>query len=322
MTKPISQTRDKAETRTGKFLQRLALTLSGTSFLFAGYFAGVTTSHAAMGTIDTRNDFPYVVRIDMGNGSYCSGVVTSDNLVTTAAHCVFDLDTKVLTDARQIQVFFRDIYGAQKSVGVRNIFIPDGYRKVEPLRFSSMANQFLQVRQDVAILIPDDVIEVEGYSHWITELLQHPYSDYLSRVACPDYRYCTNLSATQEDDLVQILTKELGPLRDVKALIVGYGGFACRQFIKDDEGHDDCQRDNQKRVAEAPLAQSANGTARKPSNGGLSENLYGERRNLLTRCSQPDEERAQLAKVKWSERRDHPLSLKYEACIRDIMLAR
>jgi hypothetical protein len=57
---------------------------------------------------------------------------------------------------------------------------------------------------------------------------------------------------------------------------------------------------------------------------GLSEKLYSERRSQAADCSYPfgGEITTELAKSKWNERRDHPLWLKYEACRRDIMLAR
>jgi hypothetical protein len=57
---------------------------------------------------------------------------------------------------------------------------------------------------------------------------------------------------------------------------------------------------------------------------GLNEKLYAERRSQAADCSYPfgGEIATELAKSKWSERRDHPLWLKYEACRRDIMLAR
>jgi hypothetical protein len=57
---------------------------------------------------------------------------------------------------------------------------------------------------------------------------------------------------------------------------------------------------------------------------GLNEKLYSERGSQAADCSYPlgGEITTELAKIKWSERRDHPLWLKYESCRRDIMLAR
>jgi hypothetical protein len=55
---------------------------------------------------------------------------------------------------------------------------------------------------------------------------------------------------------------------------------------------------------------------------GLSERVYKERETKTTQCKLSDEEENTLKLVKIKERRDHPLWLKRETCLRNIMLGR
>jgi hypothetical protein len=110
---------------------------------------------------------------------------------------------------------------------------------------------------DSSLSTPDTIIEIDGYSHWITELLIQPYSDYLTKIGCFGLLHsCAKPTKAQEDYLVGIIRNELGNLTSARALVVGYGGFACRQYTINADGDDDCQRDGQRRSAEAPLVPS------------------------------------------------------------------
>jgi hypothetical protein len=55
---------------------------------------------------------------------------------------------------------------------------------------------------------------------------------------------------------------------------------------------------------------------------GLSDSVYKRRSKTLDQCQLSDEEERALKLVKRKERRDHPLYLKREACVRNIMLGR
>jgi Trypsin/PAN domain len=244
---PEHETSNNVTTRTN-FKAAILLLLV---FVFNGHRA-----EAAMGEVDVENEFPYVVRVDLGNGS-CSGVVTSDNLVTTAAHCIWDAEEKTMRQPNELKIRYTDISGAAKSVRVRKVFITPGYERFASWRQITWSSNFERAQQDVAILIPDEVIEVDGYAHWITELLLPPFSDFIDQVDCRglDGR-CDKPTDAQTVQLVDIVKKELGPLNAVRSLVVGYGGFACEKYTIDKDGNDDCRRDGRRRYAEAPLLET------------------------------------------------------------------
>ncbi len=55
---------------------------------------------------------------------------------------------------------------------------------------------------------------------------------------------------------------------------------------------------------------------------GLSERVYRERHTKIAQCKLSDEEENTLKLVNSKERRDHPITRKHEACVRNIMLGR
>jgi secreted trypsin-like serine protease len=63
-----------------------------TSFLLIAA-AAIGPAGAMIGTKDTENKYPYVVRLGYGGSdtrSFCSGVTSPAGIVSTAAHCVWD----------------------------------------------------------------------------------------------------------------------------------------------------------------------------------------------------------------------------------------
>ncbi|MGK7753310.1 trypsin-like serine peptidase [Roseovarius sp. C03] len=86
-----------------------------------------------------------VGRIDLGQDSYCTGTLIADNLVLTAAHCVFDnRGAPILPERIVFRAGLRD--GA--AIAARNVsryVVTDGYRPTDGM---SAAN----VRRDVALL--------------------------------------------------------------------------------------------------------------------------------------------------------------------------
>jgi hypothetical protein len=231
----------------------------------AVYLIASNEANAVTGVLDAANEFPYVVQIKM-DGGQCTGVVTSDNLVTTAAHCVWNKTTKALS---QVTIQYKDMYGRDRTAYSRAVFIPPTYgdaakevsvyensagtEMTDPARWH--AANLLRAMQDIAFVVPDRVIEVDGYAHWITELLVKPYSTYLSDIGCGgSFDTCTNRpTKLQEDNLVGVIQRELGDLTKVRARVVGYGGFDCLEYTKDAQGNDECKLDGRRRMAEAPL---------------------------------------------------------------------
>jgi V8-like Glu-specific endopeptidase len=79
--------------------------------ILAGFaiFAAVATSTFADGplrplvTADDSRGFEAVGRIDLGSHSFCTGTLITDDLVLTAAHCVFDPETLEPRDVSQME---------------------------------------------------------------------------------------------------------------------------------------------------------------------------------------------------------------------------
>jgi hypothetical protein len=191
---------------------------------------------AVIGNVDVKNEFPFVVKLDLGVG-YCSGAVTVDNLVTTAAHCVWDDEKQTLANPNNIKIAYVDMDGNQKTTGVTRIFIPKEYRTMKPWKTISDYDARKKVEKDVAILIPKESIELYEYSNWITDVFGKEV-------------WNENL------DALTMLSKALGSFSSVSTRVVGYGGFGCLNEIIDADDHDNCKRDGKRRYAEAPLLPS------------------------------------------------------------------
>lgn len=200
----------------------------------------VERSNAVIGVVDVDNEFPYVVQIDLGNGR-CSGAVNVDNLITTAAHCVWKPETKTQVNPSDIRVSYVDMWGERKTVRVTSLFFPEQYRRLA--KYWKQRDPYDSVRDtevDIAILIPAESIELNEYASWITDVY-NKYPKYDSRSA-PG-----GLPPLQE---------ALGSFNNVTTRVVGFGGFGCQKYTIDDDGNDDCKRDGKRRYAEAPLIPS------------------------------------------------------------------
>src|SRR3982074_542107 len=101
----------------------------------------------------------------------------------------------------------------------------------------------------IAFIVPSEFIEVEGYPHWGTELLETPEcfisTDELSQFGDRPPPRCAGHYSLEK------MKRELGDLMHVRALAVGYGDFDCRSFdtgtFHDGEG---CKSDGQRRYEE------------------------------------------------------------------------
>lgn len=199
---------------------------------------------AVVGTVDTNNRFPYVVRLSFKDIGYCSSAVSADNLVTTAAHCVWDDENWRLYGNQRI--VFTDIHGEEKSVGIRRAFVPDKYKDPRYKGKALATMSHARTVYDFAILIPDEAIELNDYAHWITDVIDWKY---LHMVGCEQGgdQPCVSPRGEALEYLRELVDSALGGFMNSKSLVVGYGGHGCEKF----DG--DCKVDDKLRFSEAKL---------------------------------------------------------------------
>ncbi|MGY3603662.1 MULTISPECIES: hypothetical protein [unclassified Bradyrhizobium] len=139
--------------------------------------------------------------------------------------------------ARKVTIIFTDADGDRRTVGHRQIFIPEAY-KAAALSWtrakaanSPDANEMFhkQAEHDIAFIVPAEGIEVVGFPHWATELLH---------------------DGRLPDDA---LPKTFGDLDGRRAITVGYGNFYCRDYFSREKG---CVNDGQRRFGEMSLKSS------------------------------------------------------------------
>lgn len=86
-----------------------------------------------------------VGRIDLGEDSYCTGTLIADNLVLTAAHCVYDKrGTPILPERIVFRAGLRD-GSAIAARNIRRFVVADSYRPADGMSAEN-------VRRDVALL--------------------------------------------------------------------------------------------------------------------------------------------------------------------------
>jgi hypothetical protein len=156
-------------------------------FSLSCFVASLTSSTpvlAVVGTLDTDDQFPYVVQLkaeaDDGASWSCSGAVSITGLVSTAAHCVWDPQHGRV---KRINIIYKDADGVIHTVPDYKIFYPKEFEVAYSKWFNSKGvappevaalNFHLMSIQDLAFIVPADTIEVEGFPHWATELLDVP----------------------------------------------------------------------------------------------------------------------------------------------------
>jgi hypothetical protein len=262
------------------------------TWLVAFAFCNIASvSNAAMGKIDKDNDFPYVVEIsaewDNEVVSVCSAFVGPVGLryvVMTAAHCVWK---PILGLAKRVLTKFRDTDGNDHLVKSKRIIIPDSYPAAHLLVYPPSgdrsaenekwwADDLKRAMLDLAFIVPDGLIQTDGYAHWITELISGYHSNHdennprawnesiydtmAHESGCDVFKgpigspqkpceYIWSKRAKQK--LNDRIEKELGDLSKVSTVIVGFGGFDCDSY----EGAS-CKTDGKRRYAEVALTPS------------------------------------------------------------------
>lgn len=195
----------------------------------------ITSAFGLVGQIDSNNQFPYVLLLQSDTGQ-CSAVVSRAGLVSTAAHCVWEADGGF---SRNLRMTYTDADGQEKIARARKIFIPEEYKLLNARYDAALKNGKREQSDDglmakgyydIAFIVPDRFIEVEGFPHWATELKLVPQ----------------NISALE-------LEHELGPLSQVTTLDVGFGNYLCKDFNQREAG---CVNDTNRRFAQSPLKSS------------------------------------------------------------------
>ena len=225
-------------------------------FLIYIWCFSVYNAMALVGEIDDTDEFPFVVqlKINYPNAIYgCSGSVSRNGLVSTAAHCVWD---PKLGPAKSVTVLYKDADDVYRKATSMRIFYPKSY----PNKYSAWINSKSTINgsysssvqlfhemtlDDIAYIVTSPSIEVEGFPHWATEALDAPNcaisTDELSTYGDIPPPRCQGVFSLAK------LQSVIGTSLATKAMVVGYGNYTCKNFNNREE---ECLSDSRRRKSE------------------------------------------------------------------------
>jgi hypothetical protein len=201
---------------------------------------------ALVGTLDSANEFPYVVQLrttySNGHESLCSGVVHG-HVLSTAAHCLYNANYGGY--ANKVLVSYTDALGAEQKAYALKLYVPQEYKDAD----AKGRYDFSVAVNDIGYAALDRDTLTSGYLHWGLELLKgipRGKSD-CGEPECMDW----SLQGERRTAFLQNLDLEVADLSKAKIRVVGYGHFRCVNYEKR-EG--DCSSDGRRRYVEMPLA--------------------------------------------------------------------
>jgi hypothetical protein len=198
------------------------------------------SANALVGLVDTENEFPYVVRVYSSIGS-CTGIVSNDGLVSTAAHCVWDQEKGW---ANNIRVRYADENGIDQIVDAARTFVSKKYQEAGYWIFSK------SVPYDIAFIVTKTPVQTLGYAHWIDELFTIPpgtttYGGHGEDVSPILSNFSGVWTDSLKKELSKVLANEVGDLHHANVLVVGYGFYFCPDDNREDQKN--CSYDGKRR---------------------------------------------------------------------------
>lgn len=137
---------------------RLVRVASAAIILGVAAAGGTLAQTTALQGLSTKNDaraFVAVGRLDMGAAGFCTGTLIAPDLVLTAAHCVYNMDTGALTPAETIT--FRAGLTGGEPVATRQVAQVVPHDRFRPVTGFNAEN----VVSDVALLRLEQPIPVD-----------------------------------------------------------------------------------------------------------------------------------------------------------------
>lgn len=201
-------------------LKRLALGLIAGCGLAGGVWAQDAARLSALSTGDDSRGWEAVGRLDLANRGFCTATLIADDLVLTAAHCLFDKATGRRIDTADIN--FLAGWRNGRAVAYR------GVRRdvVHPDYVFSGTGQVDRVEYDLALLRLDHPIRLPS----ITPFLTHGPNTAFSKVGVVSYaKDRANVPSLQE--VCPVLGRQPGML--VMGCSVDFGSSGAPVFVMD-----------------------------------------------------------------------------------------
>lgn len=200
------------------------------AFLFT--FMYPSAAFGFMGTPDTENKFPFVVRV-LSPNNLCTGTVVTRRLVITAAHCIWasgSYRNPVVVE------FWDETEKRDRQVRARFLQIPEKYKQLAPqvaaisnigeetTRLELVARQalyFAQTTRDIGVIITNENI-------WVSRYARTPFSTQQTfREILHGITKNMEWKRSELNQLTAFTRKHLDANAESFAIGVGYGTDTC-----------------------------------------------------------------------------------------------